>query len=98
MCGSGTLLIEAAQMAMSVAPGLSRERFGFHGWLGHREDQWRALRSEAESQKRDGLPANVEIRGYDGDVGAIKRAEENIRRMGMASHVITGHHCLVWAV
>ena len=87
MCGSGTLLIEAAQMAMSVAPGLSRERFGFHGWLGHREDQWRALRSEAESQKRDGLPANVEIRGYDGDVGAIKRAEENIRRMGMASHV-----------
>jgi len=87
MCGSGTLLIEAAQMAMSVAPGLSRERFGFHGWLGHREEQWRALRSEAESQKRDGLPENVEIRGYDGDIGAIKRAEENIRRMGMASHV-----------
>ena len=37
MCGSGTLLIEAAQMAMSIAPGLTRERFGFHGWLGHRE-------------------------------------------------------------
>ena len=87
MCGSGTLLIEAAQMAMSIAPGLARERFGFHGWLGHREDQWRAIRSEADSQKRDALPENVEIRGYDGDIGAIRKAEENIKRMGMASEV-----------
>ena len=87
MCGSGTLLIEAAQMAMSIAPGLTRERFGFHGWLGHREDQWRAIRSEADSQKRDALPENIEIRGYDGDIGAIRKAEENIKRMGLASEV-----------
>ena len=87
MCGSGTLLIEAAQMAMSIAPGLARQRFGFHGWLGHNEDQWRAIRSDAESKKRDALPANVEIRGYDGDVSAIRKAEENIKRMGMASEV-----------
>ena len=87
MCGSGTLLIEAAQMAMSIAPGLTRQRFGFHGWLGHREDQWHAVRSEAESQKRDVLPENVEIRGYDADIGAIRKAEENIKRMGMASEV-----------
>ena len=65
-------------MAMSIAPGLARERFGFHGWLGHREDQWRAIRSEADSQKRDALPENIEIRGYDGDIGAIRKAEENI--------------------
>lgn len=87
MCGSGTLLIEAAQMAMSIAPGLARARFGFHGWLGHREDQWRAIRSEADSQKRDALPENIEIRGYDGDIGAIRKAEENIKRMGLASEV-----------
>ena len=87
MCGSGTLLLEAAQMAMSIAPGLGRERFGFHGWLGHREDQWLTIRSEAQSRKRSELPENVEIRGYDGDIGAIRKAEENTQRMGMASCV-----------
>lgn len=87
MCGSGTLLIEAAQIAMSIAPGLTRERFGFHGWVGHREDQWSAIRSDAEAKRRKELPENVEIRGYDGDIGAIRRAEENTKRMGMASHV-----------
>ena len=87
MCGSGTLLIEAAQIAMSIAPGLARERFGFHGWRGHQDEQWRAIRSDAESKKRLELPDNVEIRGYDGDIGAIRKAEENARRMGMASQV-----------
>lgn len=87
MCGSGTLLIEAALMALSIAPGLARNRFGFHGWLGHQEDQWRAIRADAESRRGNELPENVEIRGYDGDVGAIKRAEENVKRMGLASQV-----------
>ena len=87
MCGSGTLLIEAAQMAMSIAPGLARDRFGFHGWLGHREEQWLAIRADAQSKRQVALPENVEIRGYDGDVGAIRRAEENIKRMGLASEV-----------
>ena len=31
MCGSGTLLIEAAMIALNIAPGLHRERFGFMG-------------------------------------------------------------------
>ena len=66
---------------------LARARFGFHGWLGHRDDQWQAIRSEADSQKRDALPENIEIRGYDGDIGAIRKAEENIKRMGLVSEV-----------
>lgn len=87
MCGSGTLLIEAAQIAMSIAPGLMRQRFGFHGWRGHQDEQWQAIRADAASKRRDELPDNVEIRGYDGDIGAIRKAEENARRMGMSSHV-----------
>jgi 23S rRNA (guanine2445-N2)-methyltransferase / 23S rRNA (guanine2069-N7)-methyltransferase len=35
MCGSGTLLIEAAQMAANIAPGLSRDYFGFLSWKKH---------------------------------------------------------------
>ena len=43
MCGSGTLVIEAALMAMHKAPGLGRPRWGFSKWLGHRESDWQAL-------------------------------------------------------
>ena len=81
MCGSGTLLIEAAMIALNIAPGLNRERYGFMGWLGHRSDQWQAILSEAKAKARSSLPDGVEIRGYDGDLGAIRRAEENARRM-----------------
>jgi len=87
MCGSGTLLIEAAMIALNIAPGLRRERFGFMGWLGHRQDQWQAIFAEAESSARSSLPDGVEIRGYDGDLGAIRRAEENAQRMQLGSTV-----------
>src|SRR5690625_2604651 len=40
MCGSGTLLIEAAYMAADIAPGLGRANFGFERWLNHRNDVW----------------------------------------------------------
>jgi 23S rRNA (guanine2445-N2)-methyltransferase / 23S rRNA (guanine2069-N7)-methyltransferase len=87
MCGSGTLLIEAAMIALNIAPGLNRERFGFMGWLGHRLDQWQAILAEAKANARSSLPDGVEIRGYDGDLGAIRRAEENARRMHLGSFV-----------
>ena len=87
MCGSGTLLIEAAMIALNIAPGLHRERFGFMGWLGHRLDQWQAILGEAKAKVRSSLPDGVEIRGYDGDLGAIRRAEENARRMQLGSFV-----------
>ncbi len=35
MCGSGTLVIEAAMIAANVAPGARRHYFGFFGWVGH---------------------------------------------------------------
>ena len=40
MCGSGTLPIEAALIAGDVAPGLTRESWGFSRWLGHDAEAW----------------------------------------------------------
>ena len=57
------------------------------GWLGHRLDQWQAILGEAQAKVRSSLPDGVEIRGYDGDFGAIRRAEENARRMQLGSFV-----------
>ena len=87
MCGSGTLLIEAAMIALNIAPGLNRERYGFMGWVGHRVDQWQAILAEAKGNARLSLPYGVEIRGYDGDLAAVRRAEENARRMQLGSFV-----------
>src|SRR5690606_10389389 len=80
MCGSGTLLIEAALIAADIAPGLSRGSFGFERWLNHQNDIWLELREEAFNRKRLGLAkVNLpEIRGYDADIKVIRAAEENI--------------------
>lgn len=43
MCGSGTIVIEAALQAANVAPGLLRERFGFQGWPGYEPTVWRNM-------------------------------------------------------
>lgn len=79
MCGSGTLLIEAAMMAADIAPGLGRASFGFERWLNHRNDIWLTVREEAHERRRIGLAKDLpEIRGYDADIKVIRAAEENI--------------------
>lgn len=82
MCGSGTLLLEGALMALDRAPGLLREKFGFSHWLGHDALQWAAIRSEAEARAQS-RSETLEIRGYDGDIQAVRRAQENIARLGL---------------
>lgn len=81
MCGSGTLLIEAAMMATGRAPGLGRNGYGFEGWAGHAPEQWQAVVSAAEAACHD-APEGLEIRGYDGDIRAVRRAEETIKALG----------------
>lgn len=87
MCGSGTLLIEAALMAGNSAPGLKREYFGFMGWLKHDEALWHTLREEAQQQATLGLAALPPIVGYDHDPDAIKAAFDNINRAGLCGKV-----------
>ena len=55
MCGTGTLLIEAALMFGDSAPGLSRSYFGFLGWLGHDAGLWDRLVAEALEREERGL-------------------------------------------
>ena len=86
MCGSGTLLIEAAMMAQSVAPGLGRKRWGFLGWGGHNADQWRAIESDAKDSITS-APDGLEIRGYDGDIRAVRRAEAIIQELELGQLV-----------
>src|SRR3954451_8258203 len=47
LCGSGTLAIEAAWIALRRPPGLTRKRFGFQGWMDFDVELWTDLRDEA---------------------------------------------------
>lgn len=87
MCGSGTLLIEGALMAADIAPGLSREYFGFLGWKHHDAATWTKLVKEAEQRREAGLSALPSIVGYDQDPAAIKVAFANIERAGMLGKI-----------
>lgn len=88
MCGSGTLLIEAAWMAGDSAPGLLRTRFGFHGWRGHDDPAWKVLLDEALERQERGLAGLPPIIGYDQDDEAVAASQSHLRRAGLAGRVI----------
>src|SRR5262249_50063611 len=59
MCGSGSLPIEAAWIALRRPPGLTRKHFGLMGWMDYDVGLWTAIRDEARSKVRKSLPAFV---------------------------------------
>ena len=86
MCGSGTLLIEAALMAADEAPGLHR-----HGddlptqWLGFDSAVWQTLRDEARRRAEAGRAALKPVfTGYDTQVDVLRKAVANCDRAGLA--------------
>lgn len=86
MCGSGTLLIEAAMQAADIAPGLLRPYFGFLGWVQHSAKVWQSLLEEARVRRDSGLKQlQTQFFGYDADPKIIKLARENIARAGLSN-------------
>ncbi len=84
LCGSATLLLEGALMAADIAPGLGRKRFGFEQLRIHDAGQWQAILADARGRAERGRAAQLpEIRGYDWDPAVIRRAQENIARIGL---------------
>lgn len=85
MCGSGTLLIEAAQMQSGIAPQLYRKHWGFNAWKGHQQTVWKEVLEQAYLQK------NEEIQplffGFDLDLRVLAKAKQNARNAGVA-HLI----------
>ena len=85
MCGSGTLLIEAAMIASDRAPGLHRQHWGFTAWNGHNVDLWREVITEAQVRARRGLQETTSrFFGSDIDRRVIEMARGNARRAGVA--------------
>ena len=87
LCGSGTLVIEAALLAAECAPGLRRSYFGFLGWRGHDAAMWQRLRAQAQSRCRAVPPTGQSICGRDRDPAAVRDAQANAERAGVGHWV-----------
>lgn len=81
MCGSGTFLIEAAMMALNIAPGINRKKFGFQNWLSYDPEVWDKVVQEALDAEKEELP--FKFYGYDIDKRVLTSAKENAKRAGV---------------
>lgn len=81
LCGSGTLAIEAAWIALRRPPGLTRKRFGFQGWMDFDVELWTSLRDEARRGVGRTLPAPILASDARGD--AVSFAINNARAAGI---------------
>lgn len=84
MCGSGTLLIEAAMIASDCAPGLNRLHWGFEAWGAHDKAVWESVRAEARERANAGLVSTAaRFFGSDTDKRVLDMARANARRAGV---------------
>jgi len=83
MCGSGTLLIEAALIARNMAPGLFRKEFAFEKWPDFDADLFDEIYND-DSRER---PFNHHIYGYDVDIKAVNTARINIKAAGLSNDI-----------
>ncbi|MFZ2208506.1 MAG: bifunctional 23S rRNA (guanine(2069)-N(7))-methyltransferase RlmK/23S rRNA (guanine(2445)-N(2))-methyltransferase RlmL [Porticoccaceae bacterium] len=87
MCGSGTLVIEAALMAGDIAPGLLRERFGFHAWRGFDAALWDELIAVAAARRASGSERLPRLEGRDRDPAAIAISRANAAAAGLGDRL-----------
>ena len=75
MCGSGTILIEAAMIANNIPANINRKEFGFEKWKDFDEDLFNTIRNSLLKKVRD---SHATITGYDKAPSAIRKATDNI--------------------
>ena len=87
-CGTGTILIEAAFIAASRAPGLTR-RFAMESWpaVTYEFEKFEAVRREAREKFEEGLKRPIRIAGSDISPEAIELAKRHLRQAGLAGRI-----------
>ncbi|MCU4674450.1 bifunctional 23S rRNA (guanine(2069)-N(7))-methyltransferase RlmK/23S rRNA (guanine(2445)-N(2))-methyltransferase RlmL [Catenovulum sp. 2E275] len=80
-CGSGTLLIEAAQMALNMPAQQYRRVWGFEHWLGHNPNLFEQVKTQADAQIKTDL--KLRLYGIDINTRELKTAEQNAKDAGV---------------
>ncbi|MBO4689494.1 MAG: RNA methyltransferase, partial [Paludibacteraceae bacterium] len=83
MCGSGTILIEAALIALNIPPGIFRKHFAFENWKDFNKDLFETV-SEDDSDERE---FTHHIYGSDAGFYAVQAALKNVRSAGVQKYI-----------
>lgn len=84
MCGTGTLVIEAAMIATHTPPQINRKWFGFKSWRNFDGKLWRRILREARKKRRP--PENI-LLGSDRDRRAVRTARKNANVVGFMDEI-----------
>ena len=83
MCGSGTLLIEAAMIALNIAPGIHRKEFAFEKWIDFDRELLDTIYNDESNEKE----FNFKCYGSDISDSAIDIARKNVRSAGLNKYI-----------
>jgi putative N6-adenine-specific DNA methylase len=84
MCGSGTLLIEAAMMACKIPPNIHRKSFAFQRWATYDETMFDKMREVLLSKTRE-FPYTLQ--GFDVSMASVRKAQQNIVNAGLEDYI-----------
>lgn len=84
MCGSGTLLIEAAMIACNIPPNLNRKEFAFQKWSDWNNELYEKIEESALNKTRT---FSYNITGYDKAPSAIRKAAQNISNANLEDFI-----------
>lgn len=84
MCGSGTLLIEAAMQARNIPPAPRNRRFGFQNWKNYDPDLWKKLLSDSRDQIKE---PDLQIMGFDQEQYALDITKESLLKFRLERFV-----------
>ncbi|QSS96890.1 class I SAM-dependent RNA methyltransferase [Psychroflexus sp. ALD_RP9] len=84
MCGSGTILIEAAMIACQIPANINRENFAFMKWNNFNEDFFEKIKDSTLKKMR---PFHFKIKGYDLSGVTLSKAQENIENANLTEFI-----------
>ena len=84
MCGSGTILIEAAMIACKIPANINRQRFSFQNWRDYQPELFAKIKESRLAQARE---FHFNITGYDKAPSAVSKAQQNIENANLSEYI-----------
>ena len=86
MCGSGTILIEAAMQQMHIPAAINRQKFAFQNWSDYDEALFELIKNSSINKIRE-LPSGIKLIGYDKAPSAVAKARKNIKNANLEDFI-----------